>query len=541
MSEHHAGLLVVLFSAGLLDLALPPRVAAQGHWTAATRTGASPSVAPAAADGTWTPTNVSQAPPARANHTAIWTGTKMIVWGLYGSGLAGGAAYDPATDGWTPTSTTGGPGPRAGHTAVWTGSKMIVWGGEVVSIPHPPDGPGLNVAMPLATGGVYDPPTDAWTATSTVGAPSPRVYHTAVWTGSKMIVWGGQGLSTDLNTGGVYDPAADSWRPVSTVGAPAARSFHTAVWTGSRMIVWGGSGPGMLDTGGIYDPATDTWTATSRSGAPAPRIDHTVVWTGSKMVVWGGAESIHVIFATGGVYDPATNTWSPTSTSGDLVSRRGHAAVWAGSRMLVWGGNDASGWPTDTGGVYDPAADTWRATAVVGAPTARADHTVVWTGSKAIVWGGYDTHLRLYLDSGGIYADPGLLPAANDFHTVAPCRLVDTRDPAGPTGGAALGGNTTDTFNVTGGACGVPAAAVAISVNVTAVGPAAAGSLTVYPGDWVSAPVVSNVHFSAGQTRSNNTIVCLATDGTGAVKVRNGSVGAVHVVLDVNGYFLEPF
>jgi N-acetylneuraminic acid mutarotase len=501
-------------------------------------------VAPAAAGGTWTPTDVSQAPAARANHTAIWTGTKMIVWGLYGRGLAGGAVYDPATDGWTPTSTTGAPGPRAGHTAVWTGSEMIVWGGWVISIPPPPDGSdGLvfNTAAPLDTGGVYDPATDTWTTTSTVGAPSPRVYHTGVWTGSKMIVWGGQDLFANLNTGGVYDPAADSWRPVSTVGAPAARSFHTAVWTGSKMIVWGGSGPGLLDSGGTYDPVTDTWTATRTSGAPAPRIDHTAVWTGSKMVVWGGVESIPTIFATGGVYDPATNTWSPTSTSGDLVSRRGHAAVWAGSRMLVWGGNDASGWPTDSGGVYDPAADTWRATPVVGAPTARADHTVVWTGSKAIVWGGYDTHLELYLNSGGIYADPGLLPAATDFHTLTPCRLVDTRDPGGPTGGAALGGRTTDTFTVTGGACGVPAAAVAISVNVTAVGPAAAGTLTVYPGNWVGAPVVSNVNFSAAQTRGNNAIVFLATDGTGTIKVKNGSAGAVHVVLDVNGYFLEPF
>jgi len=36
---------------------------------------------------------------------------------------------------------------------------------------------------------------------------------------------------------------ADYWqRPItSTIGAPAARTGHTAVWTGSEMIVWGGS------------------------------------------------------------------------------------------------------------------------------------------------------------------------------------------------------------------------------------------------------------------------------------------------------------
>src|SRR5438270_5036421 len=37
-----------------------------------------------------------------------------------------------------------------------------------------------------------EPPcTDEWGATSTTNAPSARYYHTAVWTGSEMIVWGG--------------------------------------------------------------------------------------------------------------------------------------------------------------------------------------------------------------------------------------------------------------------------------------------------------------------------------------------------------------
>ena len=58
----------------------------------------------------------------------------------------------------------------------------------------------------LNTGGQYDPATDTWTATSTTNAPDPRFYHTAVWTGSEMIVWGGF-LVDVLNSGGRYDPA----------------------------------------------------------------------------------------------------------------------------------------------------------------------------------------------------------------------------------------------------------------------------------------------------------------------------------------------
>ena len=70
------------------------------------------------------------------------------------------------------------------------------------------------------------------------GAPSPRLWHTAVWTGSRMIVWGGD-ASPYTNTGGRYDPLTDSWTPVSTAG-PSARALHTATWTGTRMVVWGG-------------------------------------------------------------------------------------------------------------------------------------------------------------------------------------------------------------------------------------------------------------------------------------------------------------
>ena len=67
-----------------------------------------------------------------------------------------------------------------------------------------------------------DPPCtdDTWTATSTANAPSARYVHTAVWTGSEMIVWGGDGNRGTLNTGGRYYPSTDSWTATSTTNAP---------------------------------------------------------------------------------------------------------------------------------------------------------------------------------------------------------------------------------------------------------------------------------------------------------------------------------
>src|SRR5207244_10951014 len=94
-------------------------------------------------------------------------------------------------------------------------------------------------------------------------APTARDAHTAVWTSSQMIVWGGFGGSF-LNTGGRYNPSNDSWTATSTAGAPTARDFHTAVWTSSEMILWGGAAPGpsASDTGGRYCEAAQSPTPT---------------------------------------------------------------------------------------------------------------------------------------------------------------------------------------------------------------------------------------------------------------------------------------
>jgi N-acetylneuraminic acid mutarotase len=104
-----------------------------------------------------------------------------------------------------------------------------------------------------------------------------------------MVVWGGtQGFGTNLNTGGRYDPGTDTWTATSTTNAPAGRYRHTAVWTGSEMIVWGGTdGGNYLNTGGRYSPNMNSWTATTTTNAPDGRELHTAVWTGSEMIIWG--------------------------------------------------------------------------------------------------------------------------------------------------------------------------------------------------------------------------------------------------------------
>ena len=347
----------------------------------------------------WTPMSIVGAP-LGSGSAAVWTGSLMVVWGGYKDGfLNTGGRYDPGTDTWAPTSTVGAPAPPYSFTAVWTGSRMVVWGNE-------PFGPGDF----LMTGGRYDPATDSWTPISTVGAPAPRSGHSAVWTGSRMVVWGGYDYDgVDLNTGSRYDPTTDSWLPTSILGAPEGRHYHTAVWTGSRMVVWGGhrsppASPSAVNSGGRYDPATNTWAPMTTTDAPSGRYGHTAVWTGGLMVVWGGGGSLPV--GVGGRYDPVTNSWAPVVTGDGPSARSQPTAVWTGSEMVVWGGLDDFGSALNTGSRYDPATDTWSPTASTLAPSERAGHTAVWTGSEMVVWGGYLTLGSWYpIDTGGRY-DP---------------------------------------------------------------------------------------------------------------------------------------
>src|SRR5205085_1896122 len=100
--------------------------------------------------------------------------------------------------------------------------------------------------------------------TNTTAAPTGRWHHTAVWTGSEMIAWGGQDQDfVALNTGGRYNPSTNNWLATGT-NAPAAREAQTAVWTGSEMFVWGGDNGGIfyLNTGGRYCAAAPSSTPT---------------------------------------------------------------------------------------------------------------------------------------------------------------------------------------------------------------------------------------------------------------------------------------
>jgi hypothetical protein len=333
----------------------------------------------------WQPISTAGAPTARTGHTAVWTGSELIVWGGAPATLAGGR-YDPATDAWRATAVAGAPAGRTGHSAIWTGHELIVWGGTVAG-------------AAVATGGRYDPATDTWRSMSTAGAPSARAGHTAIWTGTQMVVWGGV---PDLS-GGRYDPATDTWTATSVTGAPAITAEHRAVWTGTRMAVWGGVNPPPPDptagagiacasypvnVGGLYDPVADGWTPITTTGAPSARTHHVLAWSGTELLVTAGG-----VAGGGGRYDPATGTWTAIADAGAPSPRSSPHWAWTGSRLVVWSGG-VEGCLIGPrllgdGGLFDPSTDGWSAAPTAGStPCLQLNAASAWTGRELLVWGG---------------------------------------------------------------------------------------------------------------------------------------------------------
>lgn len=358
------------------------------------------------AANTWLPTSTQTIvdPGAITGHSIVWTGTEMIVWGgdvqLYPNHFTTyeGAKYNPNENTWVYISNSNAPTARSYHTAVWTGTEIIVWGGYSDSY------------TPLFTGGKYNPSTDSWTATTTTNAQPSRYAHTAIWTGAEMIVWGGYDGTAALNSGAKYNPTTNTWTAITTTNAPSGRYGHTAIWTGTEMIIWGGyNGSSRLNTGAKYNPTTNTWTTITTTNAPSARDSHTAVWSGTDMIIWGGYDGSAGV-NSGAKYNAGTNTWVTIPSIPGTSGMVGHAACWTGTEMLIWGGSNANPPYQYYSNIfkYAPGSNSWTTITAANPPEEREYVTSVWTGNCFIVWGG-NTFTSLHNTGGRFF--PTALPS----------------------------------------------------------------------------------------------------------------------------------
>jgi Tol biopolymer transport system component len=126
-----------------------------------------------------------------------------------------------------------------------------------------------------------------------------------------------------------------------------------------------------------------------------------------------------------------------------------------------------------------------------------------------------------------------LPPTYQGFHTVVPCRLVDTRLLPGDWGGPAINAGYDRSF-VAAGRCGVPTSAKAVSLNLTVTSASTSGNLRLFAAG--AAPFASAINYRPGQTRANSALTYLGPSGELTVRSDQAS-GTVDVIIDLNGYF----
>jgi predicted extracellular nuclease len=296
-------------------------------------------------------------------------------------------------------------------------------------------------------------------------------------------------------------------------------------------------------------------------------VPATAAVSGDAAICFGGEATIHAALT-------GTSPWALTWSDGFVQSN----VLASPASRVVSPGTTTTYTVTDVSDANGPGTASGSAQVVVGAPPPPLVMTApsivgegspnrvasvpllggavyAWTITNGVITSGQGTNVITFTagtagttlvlnvsatvgacPSGGGFANVTVAPAGSalPFSPVAPCRVVDTRGPDGPLGGPSLTADGVDRTFVLSGACGIPPGAAAVSANLTAVEPPAAGSLTAYRGDALN-PGTPSLYFAAGKTRANNVFLPLAPDGS--VKLANGSFLRVHVILDVNGYF----
>jgi hypothetical protein len=345
--------------------------------------------------------------PGRENPADAWTGQQMLIWGgatgPQGQDLrADGAEYDPATRQWSllPDSPLS---PRTDMASVWTGRQWLLWGGY--------DRVSVNDFHAADDGALYDPAKRSWQPLP--AAPlTARVYATALWTGSQVLVLGGQPpvLSdqqrADLD-GATWDPRTNRWHllpPMPTVAGHSPVDRLTAVAAGGSVYVWMPwqhtvqSGNEWSATTGIdvwrYNTAADSW-ATVHSEGDVPAGVGDPLWTGEEVIMpaspricAGSCPPDHGF--TGHRLDPQTQIWQALAL-GPLDNLHPQS-LWTGAALLDFntgtytaGSPDGTNYPGEAA-VWDPDNNSW--TRLPNAPYVGSDGVAsVWTGRELLQWG----------------------------------------------------------------------------------------------------------------------------------------------------------
>ena len=159
-----------------------------------------------------------------------------------------------------------------------------------------------------------------------------------------------------------------------------------------------------------------------------------------------------------------------------------------------------------------------------------ANAAIVPAGSSGAINAFATDDTELIIDINGYFVPPAT--GTLQFYPLAPCRILDTRNPNGALGGPSLAGGTSRSFPVPSSGCGVPSGASAYSLNVTVVPHGQLGYLTAWPTGYPQ-PLVSTLDSLDGTVLANAAIVPAGTNGAVSFFAAN----TTDVIADINGYF----
>jgi hypothetical protein len=174
-----------------------------------------------------------------------------------------------------------------------------------------------------------------------------------------------------------------------------------------------------------------------------------------------------------------------------------------------------------------PAGQSIPSTSVVNAPTGSitANAAIVPAGTNGSITALGSSDTDLVIDINGYFAPPAT--GGLNFYTLTPCRVLDTRNPAGslPFSGALP-------VNVTTSGCGSPATAQAYALNATVVPSGPLQYLSLWPANEATPPTVSTLNADPNTVTSNLAIL------PGAIGLVNAYASqATYLILDISGYF----
>jgi hypothetical protein len=184
-------------------------------------------------------------------------------------------------------------------------------------------------------------------------------------------------------------------------------------------------------------------------------------------------------------------------------------------------------WPTGQGRPNASILNSWEGIVVANA-------AVVPAGTNGAVSLYVSNDSNVILDING-YFDASTGPTSYSFFPATPCRVVDTRNPAGQFGGPELDGANSRDFPIPLSSCPIPATARGYALNFTGVPPGYLGFLTTWP-TGQGRPNASTLNSWSGKAVANAAIVPAGTNESVSVY---GS-DATHLIMDINGYFGQP-